>query len=107
MAISRKSTPKSAATKERVKKVIDRLSKTHPDAKLALNFSNPLELLIALILAAQTRDDLVNSITAELPAAGATRPSTPRPLDFHRQDAGAAGHDAAAAGDHSPHGHAA
>jgi len=66
MAISRKSTPKSAATKERVKKVIDRLEKTHPDAKLDLDFSNPLELLIALILAAQARDDLVNKITVEL-----------------------------------------
>jgi len=66
MAISRKSIPKSAGTKERVKKVIDRLEKTHPDAKLDLDFSNPLELLIALILAAQTRDDLVNKITVEL-----------------------------------------
>src|SRR5437763_13825790 len=66
MAISRKSTPKSAATKERDKKVIDRLDKTHPDAKLDLNFSNPLALLIALILAAQARDHLVNKITVEL-----------------------------------------
>ena len=66
MAISRKSIPKSAGTKERIKKVIDRLEKTHPDAKLDLNFSNPLELLIALILAAQARDDLVNKITVEL-----------------------------------------
>jgi endonuclease-3 len=66
MAISRKSIPKSAGTKERVKRVIDRLEKTHPDAKLDLNFSNPLELLIALILAAQARDDLVNKITVGL-----------------------------------------
>src|SRR5437773_9442859 len=66
MAISRKSIPKSVGIKERVKRVIDRLEKTHPDAKLDLNFSNPLELLIALILAAQARDDLVNKITVEL-----------------------------------------
>ncbi len=51
--------------KARVKKVITTLQKTHPDAKLALEFSNPLELLVALILAAQARDDLVNSVTAE------------------------------------------
>jgi endonuclease-3 len=38
----------------------------HPDAKLDLNFSNPLELLIALILTAQARDDLVNRITEGL-----------------------------------------
>jgi len=66
MTISRKSIPKSVGIKEQVKKVIDRLEKTHPDAKLDLNFSNPLELLIALILAAQARDDLVNKITVEL-----------------------------------------
>ena len=50
----------------RVTKIIATLKKTHPDAKLALNFSNPLELLIALILAAQARDDVVNVVTAEM-----------------------------------------
>ncbi len=48
----------------RVGKIIATLRKTHPDARLALDFSNPLELLVALILAAQARDDLVNSVTA-------------------------------------------
>ena len=52
--------------KARVKRVIDRLEKVHADAKLALDYSNALELLIALILAAQARDDLVNKITVEL-----------------------------------------
>jgi endonuclease-3 len=52
--------------KTRVKKIIGRLEKVHPDAKLDLDFANPLELLIALILAAQARDDLVNKVTAEL-----------------------------------------
>ncbi len=46
-----------------VPKIITRLNQAHPDAKLALDFSSPLELLIALILAAQARDDLVNSVT--------------------------------------------
>src|SRR6266849_804975 len=50
----------------RVKKIIAALKKAHPDARLALNFSNPLELLVALILAAQARDEVVNSVTAEL-----------------------------------------
>jgi endonuclease-3 len=54
------------ATQQRVEKIIATLKKTHPDAKLALNFSTPLELLIALILAAQARDDLVNTVTAEV-----------------------------------------
>jgi endonuclease-3 len=56
-------TPK---TKTKVTKLIDRLEKVHPEAKLDLDFANPLELLIALILAAQARDDLVNKVTVEL-----------------------------------------
>jgi endonuclease-3 len=54
------------AKRLRVRKIIATLKKTHPDAKLALDFSNPLELLVALILAAQARDDLVNTLTVEL-----------------------------------------
>ncbi len=57
---------KLPADKARVKKIISRLNRAHPDAKLDLDFSNPLELLIALILAAQARDDLVNQITPAL-----------------------------------------
>ena len=45
---------------------IDRLEKAHPDARLALNFSTPLELLVALILAAQCTDDRVNQVTPSL-----------------------------------------
>jgi endonuclease III len=50
-------------TKARVTKIIAALRKAHPDARLALDFSTPLELLVALILAAQARDDLVNTVT--------------------------------------------
>ena len=50
----------------RVVKIIARLKQAYPDARLALDFSNPLELLIALILAAQARDDRVNVVTAVL-----------------------------------------
>lgn len=50
----------------RTRKIIAALKKTHPDAKLALDFSTPLELLVALILAAQARDDLVNTVTPAL-----------------------------------------
>ena len=52
--------------RRRVRKIIARLKKKYPDARLALKFSNPLELLIALILSARTRDELVNAITPEL-----------------------------------------
>ena len=56
----------SARKKVQVKKIIERLEKVHPDAKLDLDFNNPLELLVSLILAAQARDDLVNRVTVDL-----------------------------------------
>ncbi|HTS17469.1 MAG TPA: endonuclease III [Verrucomicrobiae bacterium] len=56
----------SAAKQARVRKIVAVLKRTHPDAKLALDFTTPLELLVALILAAQARDDLVNAVTPQL-----------------------------------------
>ncbi|MCX8150546.1 MAG: endonuclease III [Candidatus Bathyarchaeota archaeon] len=52
--------------KDRVEKIIQLLKKEHPDAKIALNFSNPLELLVATILSAQCTDERVNSVTRVL-----------------------------------------
>jgi endonuclease-3 len=66
MATTQKRKSKRATSPPPVKKVIARLEKAHPDAKLDLDFTSPLELLVALILAAQARDDLVNQITADL-----------------------------------------
>jgi len=42
------------------------LKKTYPQAKTALNFTNPLELLIATILSAQCTDARVNMVTEEV-----------------------------------------
>lgn len=50
----------------RVLKIIKLLEKEHPDAKIALNYSNPLELLIATILSAQCTDERVNVVTKTL-----------------------------------------
>jgi endonuclease III len=61
-----KAKTKAASANARLKQILVRLEKAHPDAKLALDFKNPLELLIALILAAQARDDLVNQVTVDL-----------------------------------------
>jgi endonuclease-3 len=72
MATARKTRPRTGAKSDTVKKIIARLEKAHPDAKLDLDFTNPLELLIALILAAQARDDLVNRVTVELFKANRT-----------------------------------
>ena len=52
--------------KERAAKIFQLLIKEHPDAKIALNFSNPLELLIATILSAQCTDERVNIVTQTL-----------------------------------------
>jgi len=66
MATTQKLNAKATTPSARIKKILARLEKVHPDARLALDFTNPLELLIALILAAQARDDLVNKITVDL-----------------------------------------
>lgn len=50
----------------RVQQVIQTLDRTYPGVRIALNFKTPLELLIALILAAQCTDERVNQVTATL-----------------------------------------
>jgi len=52
--------------RKRVKKIIEILSKAIPDSRIALKFSNPLELLIATVLSAQCTDVKVNQVTADL-----------------------------------------
>ena len=52
--------------KERAAKIIQLLEKEHPDAKIALHSTNPLELLIATMLSAQTTDERVNIVTKSL-----------------------------------------
>ncbi len=49
--------------KKRALKIIAKLGKTNPNPKCALNFSNPLELLVATILSAQCTDKRVNMVT--------------------------------------------
>jgi endonuclease-3 len=52
--------------KTHVLNIIRLLEKEHPDAKIALNYTNPLELLIATILSAQCTDKRVNIVTKTL-----------------------------------------
>jgi endonuclease III len=49
-----------------VEETIARLKSAYPDARTALDWSNPLELLVATILSAQTTDVRVNSVTPDL-----------------------------------------
>jgi len=51
---------------ENVSKVIELLKKNYPNAKYYLNFSNPLELLVAAILSAQIKDEVVNATTPQI-----------------------------------------
>lgn len=51
---------------ERVGKILPVLKKAYPGARTALNYSNPLELLIATILSAQCTDARVNMVTKDL-----------------------------------------
>lgn len=53
-------------TKAKVGKILDLLAKTYPDARCELNFSTPLELLVATILSAQCTDARVNQVTPHL-----------------------------------------
>jgi endonuclease-3 len=57
---------KVAPKKERVQPVIERLALEHAGATIALTFSSPLELLISVMLSAQTTDVNVNRVTEKL-----------------------------------------
>jgi len=51
---------------KRISELISILKATYPEAKTALRFSSPLELLIATILSAQCTDERVNMVTKSL-----------------------------------------
>jgi len=52
--------------KQRNAKVIELLEKEYPDAKTALNYSNPLEILVATMLSAQATDAVINIVTRNI-----------------------------------------
>ena len=52
--------------RERIRPVIERLAAEHADARIALRFENPLELLVSVMLSAQTTDVSVNRVTEKL-----------------------------------------
>src|SRR5437867_9682235 len=59
-----KETP--AEKKKRAAHVLRLLRREYPDARCALNFSNPLEMLVATVLSAQSTDTGVNRVTEKL-----------------------------------------
>lgn len=69
---------------ERYKLVLDYFSKTLPDAASELNFTNPFELIVAVVLSAQCTDKRVNMVTPSLfkayPDAESMAQATPEDL---------------------------
>lgn len=59
---AKKISPRPADLKEWIR----RLESVHGDARQTLEFSTPLELLVALVLAAQCTDERVNQVTKSL-----------------------------------------
>ena len=51
---------------EQARAVVERLREEYPDATISLEFSNRLELLVAVILSAQCTDERVNAVTDDL-----------------------------------------
>ena len=51
---------------ERAQKILTLLRKEHPDAKIALRYGTPLELLVATMLSAQATDRQINKVTEAL-----------------------------------------
>jgi endonuclease III len=52
--------------RERIRPIIERLATAHPDAVIALRFRDDLELLVSVMLSAQTTDVTVNRVTERL-----------------------------------------
>ena len=73
------------AKRGRARKILTLLQRAYPDAKIALDFSTPLELLIATILSAQCTDERVNMVTPGLfhkyPTAHALATADPAKLE--------------------------
>jgi endonuclease-3 len=57
---------RNAPIERRAPEIVRLLSKAYPNAKVALNFSTPLEMLVATILSAQCTDEKVNEVTRTL-----------------------------------------
>ncbi|HZD81068.1 MAG TPA: endonuclease III [Actinomycetota bacterium] len=63
---SSKGPDRNDPAEQRAPAIVRRLSRAYPDAKVALRFSTPLEMLVATILSAQCTDERVNQVTETL-----------------------------------------
>jgi len=71
---------------------LERLAQTYADAKTALDFTNPYELLVSVILSAQCTDARVNMVTPGLfrayPNVRAMARATPKAVERHIKSCG-------------------
>ena len=58
--------PSRTALVRRARRINRELARLYPDARIELNFTSPLELLVAATLSAQTTDRKVNEVTQVL-----------------------------------------
>ena len=82
---ARKKKLRGAALKAHALEILARLKREYPDAHCELDFSSPLQLLIATILSAQCTDKRVNMVTPELftryPSAESLAEANPEALE--------------------------
>ena len=57
---------KKILSKKEISRVLELLEKTYPDAGCALHYGTPFQLLVAVVLSAQTTDKKVNQVTGDL-----------------------------------------
>src|SRR4051812_48312173 len=80
-AVARES---KAERSKRFGRIVDRLEKAMPEAKIALDYRTDLELLVSVMLSAQCTDAVVNTVTpalfARYPTAAQYAKSTPEIL---------------------------
>ncbi len=74
----------SAAARSRAVEIVDRLARAMPDVRIALHFGDDLQLLVSVILSAQSTDAGVNKATpalfARFPDAAAYAAASPEEL---------------------------
>jgi len=58
--------PRVSKQQQRAQEVLARLKRLYPDATCSLDYSTPVQLLVATILSAQCTDERVNKVTPEL-----------------------------------------
>src|SRR5918992_5062265 len=57
---------RDAPPSERIPEILRRLKLAYPEAKMALNYSTPLDCVVAVVLSAQSTDVKVNEVTKSL-----------------------------------------